>query len=212
MIHDATGRCSLCDRLVLGLTGHDWCVLPWMVDEGLAGAEVLPGPCHVRCLHELGAARIWAEAVEAYYCARWPRWLSGRDGAVRWRLHGSPRARRFHLWRADGRLSSFSYAAARHDPASVTAELAEMGSAYAEVVLAAMGADGSGVEVPLARVIAGLDLADRYPDGVGSITRRLRNVGTARRPELVDLLVARHPLTLDPGCRRAAHELMHRPV
>ena len=197
---------------MLGLTGHDWCVLPWMVDEGLAEAEVLPGPCHVRCLHELGTARIWAEAVEAYYCARWPLWRSGSDGAVRWRLHGSPRARRFHLWRSDGRLSSFPYAAARHDPASVTAELAEVGSAYAEVVLAAMGSEGSRAEVPLARVITGLDLADRYPDQAGSITHRLRDVGTARRSELVDLLVARHPLILDPGSRRAAHELMRRPV
>ena len=166
----------------------------------------------MRCLQELGTARIWAEAVEAYYCSRWPRWLTGSDGSVRWRLHSSPQARRFHLWRADGRLSSFPYAAARHHPVSVTAELAEVGSAYAEVVLAAMGTDGTGVEVPLDRVIAGLKLADRYPDGAGSITHRLRNVGTARRPALVDLLVARHPLTLDLGCRRAAHELMRRPM
>lgn len=210
MIHDPTGRCSLCDRLVLGLAGHDWCVLPWMVDDGLGSAEVLPGPCHVRCLHELGAARQWAEAVEAWYCTRWPLWLTGHDGGVRWRLHAGPRSRRFHLWRADGRLSSFPYAATRHHPAALVAELAEVGSTYADVLLAAMGTDGIGVEVPLARVIAGLELSDRYPDGAGSVTHRLRNVGTARRPEMIDVLEARHPLVLDDGCRRAAHELTRR--
>ena len=39
--------------------------------------------------------------------------VSGLDAGVRWRLHRSPHPRRFHLWRADGRLSSFPYAAAR---------------------------------------------------------------------------------------------------
>jgi hypothetical protein len=210
VIHDPAGRCSLCDRLVLGLAGHDWCVLPWML--GGDDAEVLPGPCHVRCLHERGAARQWAEAVESWYCTRWPFWLAGRDEGVRWRLHAGPRARRFHLWRSDGRLSSFPYAATRHHPAALTAELAEVGSAYAEVLFAAMGTDGAGTAVPLARVVTALGLADRYPATAGSITHRLRNVGTAPRPEMVDVLVARYPLRLDDGCRRAAHELMRRAV
>jgi hypothetical protein len=73
--------------------------------------EILPGACHVRCLHDLGVARLWAEAVEDYYHLRWPQWRTGRSAGVRWRLHSSHPARRFHLWRADGRLSSFPYAA-----------------------------------------------------------------------------------------------------
>jgi hypothetical protein len=104
-------RCSLCDRLVLGLAGQDWCVLPWMFDAGVTDDEVLPGSCHVRCLHELGVARLWAESVQEYYCLRWPQWRRGLTAGVRWRLHCSPRARRFHLWRADGRLSSFPFSA-----------------------------------------------------------------------------------------------------
>jgi hypothetical protein len=210
--HDSVGRCSLCDRLVLGLAGQDWCVLPWMLDDGAADAEVRPGPCHVRCLQELGVARDWAGAVEAYHLTRWPDWISGLDAGVRWRLHRSPHARRFHLWRADGRLSSFPYAAARHDPAAVTTELAEVGSGYAEALLTAMGTDGAGVEVPLPRVVAALDLTNRYPDISGWITHRLTNVGTAHQPELIDFLVARHPLALDSGCRTAAYELMRRSV
>jgi hypothetical protein len=183
-----------------------------MLDDGADDAEVRPGPCHVRCLQELGVARAWAEAVEAYHCSRWPHWLSGLDAGVRWRLHRSPNSRRFHLWRADGRLSSFPHAAARHDPAPVAADLAEVGSGYAEVLLAAMGTDGAGLEVPLSRVIAALGLTDRYPGVAGSITHRLTNVGTAGRPELIDILVARHPLALDTGCRRAVHALMRRPM
>jgi len=211
-MHDSVGRCSLCGRLVLGLAGQDWCVLPWMLDAGADDAEVRPGPCHALCLQELGVAGVWAAAVEGYHCSRWPDWISGLDAGVRWRLHRSPQARRFHLWRADGRLSSFPYAAARQHPAAVTTDLAEMGSRYAEVLLAAMGTDGAGIEVPLPSLVAALALTDRYPGISGSITHRLTNVGTAHRPELIDFLVARHPLALDSGCRTAAYELIRRPV
>jgi hypothetical protein len=197
-------RCSLCDRPVLGLPGHDWSVLPWMLDPG--ATHVPPGPAHVLCLQERGIAREWAEAVEAYYCQRWPRWLTGSH----WRLHVSPPARLFHLWRSDGRLSSFPYASLRHDPALLVTELAEVGNAAALVT--AMGPAETGVEVPLARVLTALGLADRYPAGAGSIARRLRSVGTPGRPELIEVLVARHPLLLDAECRRAAHALMRRPM
>ena len=128
MTEDPAGRCSLCGRLVLGLAGQDWCVLPWMLDGDDGGVRA--GPCHVRCLDERGVARRWAEAVEA----------------------------------------------------------------------------------TLARVVAGLGLTDRYPDGAGVVTHRWRNVGTAPHTEMIDMVVARHPLTLDDGCRRAAHELMRRAV
>jgi hypothetical protein len=207
---DAAGRCSLCDRPVLGLAGHDWSVLPWMLDDGDAG--VLPGPAHCRCLHDRGIARIWAEAVESYHCTRWPRWLAGVGDGVRWRLHHSPRARRFHLWRTDGILSSFPYAAIRPDPPLLVTELAEVGSGTAAALLAAMGTGEAGVEVPLDRVIDRLGLTDRYPAVQGSIARRRRHVGTAARPERIDLVIARHPLRLDAGCRRAAHALMRATV
>ena len=200
-------ECSLCGRPVLGLAGQDWSVLPWMVDDGAAGVRL--GPAHVRCLHERGAARQWADAVEAYHCTRWPRWLTGVDDGVRWRLHVSAPARVFHLWRSDGRLTTFPYAALSQD---LTTELAEVGSDDAAALVNAMGAAGTGVEVPLVRLLDDLDLADRYPESAGSVARRLRSVGTPGRPELIEVLVARHPLSLGPGCRRAAHALMRRPV
>jgi hypothetical protein len=193
--------CTICRRLVLGLAGQDWTVLPWMVES--AAAEVPAGPCHVRCLADHGAAAAWAAAVEAYHCTRWPRWLAGTDAGVRWRLHSSRPARRFHLWRSDGRLASFPYAAIRPGPLHVATDLAELGTAHAAALLAAMGTDEPGVEVPLVTVIAALDLADRYPLGTGGVTRRLRVVGG----EAVDVLAVRHPLPLLPACRRAAHEL-----
>lgn len=200
------GPCSLCGRPVLGLAGQDWSLLSWMLDADPATvAGVRPGPCHVRCLDESGSGRRWAEAVERYHCTRWPDAAAGRDAGVRWRLHGSPPARRFHLWRSDGRLASFPYAAVRHDPVALTVDLAEVGTAPATLLHDAMGTDAYAVEVPLSRVLAALGLADRYPDGRGSVTRRTRNLGTAHRPELIDVLVARHALALDPGCRRAAH-------
>jgi hypothetical protein len=203
--------CSLCDRLVLGLAGQDWSVLPWMLDAGVTDDEVLPGSCHVRCLHELGVARLWSEAVQEYYCLRWPQWRVGLTAGVRWRLHCSPRAKRFHLWRSDGRLSSFAFAdlvAGRLDRAELTAEVGEVGSAHATSLLAAMGTVENGVPVPLADVVAALGIADRYPGADGVLVRRLKNVGTARRPELVDILVARYRLPLDAPCVRAALELI----
>ncbi|XVU26792.1 hypothetical protein ACQPZJ_06990 [Actinoplanes sp. CA-054009] len=197
--------CELCGRLVLGLTGHDWTLLPWMAADG---TRVSAGPCHVSCLREWGVAAEWAEAVEAYLCGRWPLFLEGRDGRVRWRLHASPRVRRLHLWRSDGRLASFPYASISSDPPSVTADLAEVGSAHAELLLAAMGTAETGVAVPLSRLIEGLGLSDRYPGGVGTVTRVIRNAGTARRPEPVDVLESRIDLVLETGCRRAARELV----
>jgi hypothetical protein len=68
--------------------------------------------------------------------------------------------------------------------------------------------------VPLERVIAALGLDDRYPPGprvpagAGFLVRRLTNLGTARRPELTDVIVAHHPLPLSPPCLSAAHDLM----
>ena len=44
-----------------------------MLAAGVTDDEVLPGACHVRCLHDLQVARLWAEAVQEYYCRRWPR-------------------------------------------------------------------------------------------------------------------------------------------
>ena len=230
--------CSLCDRLVLGLAGQDWCVLPWMFDAGVTDDEVLPGSCHVRCLHELGVARLWAESVQEYYCLRWPQWRRGLTAGVRWRLHCSPRARRFHLWRADGRLSSFPFsalttrrpfsspaaghafsslaaghafsglAAGRPELAELTTEVGEIGSAHSATLLAAMGTDENGVAVPLADVVAALGLTDRYPVVDGFLIRRLKNLGMPRRPDLVDILVAHYSLPLDAPCVRAAHELI----
>jgi hypothetical protein len=222
-------RCSLCDRLVLGLAGQDWCVLPWMVDAGVTDDEVLPGSCHVRCLHELGVARLWAEAVQDYYCLRWPQWRRGLTAGVRWRLHCSPPARRFHLWRADGRLSSFPFsalttrrpfscpaaghvfsglAAGRPELVELTTEVGEVGSAHSATLLAAMGTDENGVAVPLGDVVAALGLIDRYPVVDGFLVRRLKNLGLPRRPDLIDILVAHYSLPLDAPCVRAAHELI----
>lgn len=196
MIHDAPTPCTLCDRLVLGLAGHDWTVLPWMVAPGTG---VLPGPCHVRCLADLGCARAWAEAVEAYHCRRWPLWLAGVDAGVRWRLHGSRAVRRFHLWRSDGRLSSFPYAALTAHPLRLSTVLAEVGTAHAATLLTAMGTDAYGVDVPLTAVLTALGLADRYPRLTGTVTRR------------GDLVAARHTLRLPAPCRRAARHLMRSP-
>jgi hypothetical protein len=192
--------CSLCERLVLGLEGQDWCPLPWMLGSGRADDEIRPGACHVRCLHDRGVARLWAEAVEDYYCLRWPRWCAGRTAGVRWRLHSSHRARRFHLWRADGRLSSFPYASltAGTTHPQLTTEVAEVGSGYAAALLDAMGITGSGVPVPLSQVVSALGLADRYPAVQGVLARRLGR----GRP---DVLVARYRLVLDALSRRAAH-------
>jgi hypothetical protein len=198
LINDTTSRCTLCDRLVLGLAGHDWTVLPWMVAPATG---VLPGPCHVRCLDDLGCAGSWAGAVEAYHCTRWPLWLAGIDAGVRWRLHSSRSARRFHLWRSDGRLSSFPYAiltAAEALPLST--DLAEIGTAHAATLLTAMGTDAEGVDVPLTSVITALDLADRYPRLAGTVTRAP-----------TDRVTARHALPLSPSCRRAANHLMRTP-
>jgi hypothetical protein len=198
LIHDTTSRCTLCDRLVLGLAGHDWTVLPWMV---ATATGVFPGPCHVRCLDDLGCAGSWAEAVEAYHCKRWPLWLAGVDAGVRWRLHSSRSARRFHLWRSDGRLSSFPYAILTATKAlPLSTDLAEIGTAHAATLLAAMGTDVEGVDVPLTSVITALDLADRYPHLSGTVTR-----------SATDLVTARHALSLSPSCRRAAHHLMRTP-
>jgi hypothetical protein len=199
-------RCSLCERLVLGLEGQDWCVLPWMLAAGVTDDEVLPGACHVRCLRELGVARLWAEAVQDYYCRRWPQWRTGLTAGVRWRLHSSPQARRFHLWRADGRLSSFPYAALAggRDDAELTTEVGEVGSDHSAVLLAAMGTTESGVPVPLGDVIGELGLADRYPATDGVLIRRL----SGARPDVRDVLVARYRLALDRSCRWAAHDLI----
>jgi len=206
---------------VLGLAGQDWCALSWMFGAGVSD-DVLPGACHVRCLQELGVARLWARAVQEYYCRRWPQWRTGLSAGVPWRLHCSPRARRFHLWRADGRLSSFPFSALAgrrllSDPfgrpapglAELTTDVAEVGGAHSATLLAAMGTHENGVAVPLADVVAALDLADRYPAANGFLVRRLRNVGLSRRPELVDILVAHYSLSLDVPCFRAAHELIH---
>ena len=211
------GQCSLCDRLVLGLAGQDWSVLSWMFDTGVSD-DVLPGACHVRCLHELGVARLWAEAVQEYYCRRWPQWRSGFTSGVRWRLHCSPRARRFHLWRADGHLSSFPFSALtgaflgvgarRPGLAELTSEVGEVGSAHTASLLAAMGTSENGVQVPLADVVAALGLTDRYPVVDGFMVRRLKNLGLPRRPDLVDVLVVRYSLLLDAPCLRAAQELI----
>jgi hypothetical protein len=206
MAWETVNRCSVCERLVLGLEGQDWCVLPWMLAAGVTDDDVLPGVCHVRCLHDLGVARLWAEAVQDYYCLRWPQWRTGLTAGVRWRLHSSPRARRFHLWRADGRLSSFPYAAlaAGGEAVELTTEVGEVGSDHSAVLLAAMGTADSGVPVPLAEVIGVLGLADRYPAAEGTLTRRLNG----RRPDVPDILLARYRLALDPSCRRAARELI----
>ena len=155
------------------------------------------GPRTDRSVDDLGCGRAWAEAVEAYHCRRWPLWLAGVDAGIRWRLHGSRSARRFHLWRADGRLVSFPYAVTRADPMRMTTELAEVGTAHSATLLAAMGTDEIAVDVPLAYVITGLDLSDRYPLVAGTVRRGGRDVVTAR-----------HALTLGPGCRRAARRLL----
>lgn len=168
--------------------------------------QILPGACHVRCLRDLGVARLWAEAVEEYYCLRWPQWRTGRSAGVRWRLHGSHHARRFYLWRADGRLSSFPYAAlsAGAGVPELTTEIAEVGTAYADVLLDAMGTTESGVAVPLSEVVAALGLSDRYPAAEGTVARRLRG----RRPDVRDVIVARYRMTLDAPCRDAARALI----
>ena len=124
-------------------------------------------------------------------------------------MHVSAPARVFHLWRSDGRLSSFPYAALRQD---LTTELAEVGSDEAAALVSAMGTEDAGVDVPLVRLLDDLRLTDRYPDAAGSVARRLRSVGTPGRPEVIEVLVARHPLSLGTGCRRAAHMLLRRPV
>jgi hypothetical protein len=177
-------------------------------------------------------ARLWAAAVQEYYCRRWPQWRTGLTAGVRWRLHCSPRARRFYLWRADGRLSSFpfsaviggrafsgpvgslaaagpseSLAAGRLGRVELITEVGEVGSAYSATLLAAMDTDENGVAVPLADVVAALDLTDRYPVVDGFLVRRLKNLGLTRRPELVDLLVAHYSLPLDVPCFRATREL-----
>lgn len=203
-------RCALCDRPVLGLAGQDWSLLPWMLDPSIAEGEVFPGSCHVRCLRDLGLGRLWAEAVQEYYCRRWPRWRTGLSSGIRWRLHVSPQARRFHLWRSDGTLSSFPYGAVLSG--LVSNEIGEVGTEHSAVLLAAMGTADSGVAVPLADVIAALDLTDRYPRSSGVLARKLRNLGTPARPETVDVLLATCPLRLDVPCRRAAHELIRTPV
>jgi hypothetical protein len=192
--------------LVLGLEGQDWVVLAWMLATGLTDDEVLPGACHVRCLHDLGVARLWAEAVEEYYCLRWPQWRTGRSGGVRWRLHGSHAARRFHLWRSDGRFSSFPYAAltAAAGPPQLTTEIAEVGTGYADALLTALGTTESGVPVPLSEVVAALGLTDRYPAADGVLVRRL----SGRRPDVPDVIVARYRVDLDPSCRHAARALI----
>jgi hypothetical protein len=168
--------------------------------------EVLPGACHVRCLHDLGVARLWAEAVEEYYCLRWPQWRTGRGAGVRWRLHGSHPARRFHLWRSDGRLTSFPYGAlaAGAGTPELTTEIAEVGTDYAAALLDAMGTTESGVPVPLSEVVAALGVADRYPAAQGVVARRL----SSRRPDVRDVIVARYRVALDAPIRDAARALI----
>jgi hypothetical protein len=185
-------ECTLCGRLVLGLTGHDWTALPWMLAPGTG---VLPGPCHVRCLQESGAAGSWAAAVEAYHRERWPRWLAGIDAGVGWRLHSSRVARRFHLWRSDGAMASFPYGVLTVPPFRTGTDLAETGTAHAATLLAAMATDHPGAGVPLPRMIERLRLTDRYPFVEGTV-RLLRNV-----------VVADHPLALTRSCVDAAGRL-----
>jgi hypothetical protein len=167
--------------------------------------EILPGACHVRCLHDLGVARLWAEAVEDYYHRRWPQWRTGRSAGVRWRLHGS-HARRFHLWRADGRLSTFPYAAltAATHKVELTTEVAEVGTGHAAVLLKAMGTAESGRPVPLPEVIGALGVADRYPALDGTLTRRISGF----RPDVPDILIARYRLVLDASVLSAARALI----
>ncbi|GAA0531098.1 hypothetical protein GCM10010172_09750 [Paractinoplanes ferrugineus] len=185
-------ECTLCGRLVLGLTGYDWTVVPWMLAPATG---VMPGPCHVSCLQERGAAGSWAAAVEAYHRERWPRWLAGVDAGVGWRLHSSRAARRFHLWRSDGAMASFAYAVLTVAPHRTGTDLAELGTAHAATLLAAMGTDRPGSVVPLPRMIERLRLTDRYPFVEGTVTLR-RGV-----------VVADHPLALTRACLRAAHQL-----
>jgi hypothetical protein len=181
-----------------------------MLTGELTDDEVLPGACHVRCLHDHGVGRRWAEAVEDYYCLRWPQWRTGRSAGVRWRLHGSRHARRFHLWRSDGRLTSFPYAAlaAAAPTPELTTEVAEVGTGYAAVLLHAMGTDESGVPVPLPEVVAALGLADRYPAVEGVLARRL----SGRRPDVPDILIARYRLALDAPVLRASRALIRASV
>jgi hypothetical protein len=204
-----------------------------MFAVGVTDDDILPGTCHVRCLHDLGVARLWAEAVEDYYRLRWPQWRTGRSAGVRWRLHSSHHARRFHLWRSDGRLSSFPYAAltapaAARDSAvpssavpssaapssaapssaasaiELSTEVAEVGTGYAAALLTAMGTSESGIPVPLPEVIGALGLTDRYPAVEGVLARRLRG----RRPDVPDILIARYRLVLDAAVLRAARALI----
>ena len=181
-------------------------MLPWMLATGVSDDEILPGACHVRCLRDLGVARLWAEAVEEYYCLRWPQWRTGRSAGVRWRLHAGHRARRFYLWRADGRLSSFPYAAlsAGAGTPQLTTEIAEVGTGYADVLLWAMGTTESGLPIRLSEVIAALGLTDRYPAADGVLARRL----SGGRPEVPDVIVARYRMALEPSCRDAARALL----
>ncbi|MGX6602280.1 hypothetical protein ACWKSP_09130 [Micromonosporaceae bacterium Da 78-11] len=126
------------------------------------------------------------------------------------RLHVSRRAERFHLWRADGRLSSFPFATvteADTGPLRLTTDLAEIGSAHASVLLKAMGPGQAEAGASLAEVIAALDLTDRYPYDTGTVTRRPTNVGTTHHPELIDFLVADHPLHLDLRTLHTARSL-----
>ncbi|WP_433301639.1 hypothetical protein ACQP2F_06670 [Actinoplanes sp. CA-030573] len=197
MIHDAGSRCTLCDRLVLGLAGHDWTALPWMI---AAGSGVPPGPCHVRCLEELGCGWAWAGAVENYHRIRWPFWLGGVEGGVRWRLHGSRSARRFHLWRSDGLLISFPYASTAAHPGRIRTELAEVGTAHAAALLTAMGTDEPAIAVPLTSMTTALGVADRYPRVAGTVTRD--------RAGAADLVTARHRLTLTPAVVRTARRML----
>ncbi|WP_157410997.1 hypothetical protein [Actinoplanes rectilineatus] len=172
--------CSLCDRVVLGLPGHDWLVEPYAV----ARDDVLPGFCHVSCLSDLGIAADWADAVSDHYRTRWPVWIAG-DG---WRLHyGQPR-KAFHLWGTNARMLDVGAPAL-----------------FANTAVALLDID---VEGPLTGVLETLRLTDRYPlIRGGEVTRRRVNAGTARRPEWLDLTECPVPLLLDPAILEAARSL-----
>jgi hypothetical protein len=198
--------------------------------------EILPGTCHVRCLHDLGVARLWAEAVEDYYHLRWPQWRTGRSAGVRWRLHSSHHARRFHLWRADGRLSSFPYAAltaaALNSSSLNSSSLNSSALSSAALSSAALNPAAPAIELTTevaevgtgyaAVLLNAMGTSDSgipvpLPEVIGALglTDRYPAVEgvlarrlRGRRPDVPDILIARYRLVLDAAVLRAARALI----
>lgn len=190
-----SGECCFCGRKVLGLHGQDGNLPFYFLDGGGADADLvqaeLGGSCHFTCLAASEVAERWRDRFEAAW-SRYSRreyFRAGPAGFAYWLLH----LREYRLLGADGwhavvGLHPFRTAVREDDRyrmrirhllgAADAVALREWLSPYTA---------GGAESVPLMRVVADLEVADRLycpsalRDGYIDLTRLHAGAAEGRR-------------------------------